>query len=135
MGIPLYDFGALLFVAPALILAFIAQMWVSSAYAHGKQAAAKMSGFLAARHILDAAGLRAVEIESIPGQLSDHYDPRAKVLRLSEEVYHGRSLSSVGIAAHEAGTRFKTPSAIYRWPFATSPSLQPASARRRACCW
>jgi Zn-dependent membrane protease YugP len=93
----------LLFVAPALILAVIAQMWVSSAYARGKQAAAKMSGFLAARHILDAAGLRSVEIESIPGQLSDHYDPRAKVLRLSEEVYHGRSLAAVGIAAHEAG--------------------------------
>jgi len=103
MGIPLYGFGALLFVAPALILAVIAQMWVSSAYARGRQAEAKMSGFLAARHILDSAGLRSVEIESIPGQLSDHYDPRAKVLRLSEEVYHGRSLSSVGIAAHEAG--------------------------------
>jgi Zn-dependent membrane protease YugP len=101
--IPYYDFGALLFVAPALILAFIAQMWVSSAYARGKQQAAKLSGFLAARNILDSAGLQQVEIESIPGQLSDHYDPRAKVLRLSEEVYHGRSLASVGIAAHEAG--------------------------------
>src|SRR6186713_709325 len=72
-GMPIYDFGALLFVAPALILAFIAQMWVSSAYARGKQAAAKMSGFLAARQILDASGLQAVEIESIPGELSDHY--------------------------------------------------------------
>jgi Zn-dependent membrane protease YugP len=102
-GMPIYDFGALLFVAPALILAFIAQMWVSSAYARGKQAAAKMSGFLAARNILDSAGLQAVEIESIPGELSDHYDPRAKVLRLSQDVYHGRSLASVGIAAHEAG--------------------------------
>src|SRR6185503_1003754 len=41
--------------------------------------------------------------ESIPGQLSDHYDPRAKVLRLSNDVYHGRSLAAVGIAAHESG--------------------------------
>ena len=46
---------------------------------------------------------RRVQVEQVPGQLSDHYDPRAKVLRLSTDVYHGRSLASVGIAAHEAG--------------------------------
>jgi Zn-dependent membrane protease YugP len=62
-----------------------------------------MSGFMAARKILDAAHLNQVDIESIPGSLSDHYDPRNKVLRLSEENYHGRSLAAVGIAAHEAG--------------------------------
>jgi Zn-dependent membrane protease YugP len=62
-----------------------------------------MSGFMAARHILDSAGLQNVGVEAIPGTLSDHYDPRAKVLRLSDDVYHGRSLAAVGIAAHEAG--------------------------------
>lgn len=103
MGLPVYDLGALLFVAPALILGLIAQVWVSSAYARGRQVAARMSGFMAARHLLDSAGLHGIEIEAIPGSLSDHYDPRAKVLRLSEDVYHGRSLASVGIAAHEAG--------------------------------
>ena len=100
---PFFDPYALIFVAPALILAFIAQMWVSSAYARGKQLAARMSGFMAARHILDSAGLHNVQIEAIPGSLSDHYDPREKVLRLSDENYHGRSLAAVGIAAHEAG--------------------------------
>jgi Zn-dependent membrane protease YugP len=100
---PSYNIGLLLFTAPALILAFVAQWMVSSAYARGNQIAARMSGFLAARHILDAAGLPGVQIEAIPGQLSDHYDPRAKVLRLSADVYHGRSLAAVGIAAHEAG--------------------------------
>lgn len=99
----IFDPYALLFIAPALILSFIAQMWVSSAYARGKQLAARMSGFMAARHILDSAGLQGVQIEPIPGSLSDHYDPRAKVLRLSDDVYHGRSLAAVGIAAHEAG--------------------------------
>jgi Zn-dependent membrane protease YugP len=99
----IFDPYALLFVAPALLLSFIAQMWISSAYARGKQIAAQMSGFMAARHILDYAGLQVVQIEAIPGSLSDHYDPRAKVLRLSEDVFHGRSLSAVGIAAHEAG--------------------------------
>jgi Zn-dependent membrane protease YugP len=53
--------------------------------------------------MLDAAGLTGVAIEETPGHLSDHYDPRDKVLRLSSDVYHNRSLSSVGIAAHEAG--------------------------------
>ena len=98
-----YNLELLLFTAPALILAFIAQMMVSSAYSRGQQIAAKMSGFAAARHILDAAGLYNVGIEAVPGHLSDHYDPRDKVLRLSGDVYHGRSLAAVGIAAHEAG--------------------------------
>lgn len=104
MGMPFfYDIRMLLFLAPALILAAIAQWWVRSAYARGQAIAAGMTGFLAARRILDAAGLNNVEIEAVPGQLSDHYDPRHKVLRLSEDNYHGRSLAAVGIAAHEAG--------------------------------
>lgn len=99
----MYDLNYLLFLAPALLLAFIAQMRVQSAYARGRNLPASMSGFAAARRILDAAGLTGVAIETVPGQLSDHYDPRQKVLRLSEDNYHGRSLAAVGIAAHEAG--------------------------------
>ena len=99
----MYDLGLLLFILPALILGIGAQFWVQSAYARGRNAPAKLSGYMAARHILDSAGLGNVQIEAIPGQLSDHYDPREKVLRLSTDVYHGRSLASVGIAAHEAG--------------------------------
>ena len=99
----MFDFHLLLFIAPAMILGFIAQAMVRSAYARGSQIAAKMSGFAAARHILDSAALYDVSIEQIPGQLSDHYDPRHKVLRLSSDVYHGRTLSAVGIAAHEVG--------------------------------
>ncbi|MCI0359773.1 MAG: zinc metallopeptidase [Planctomycetaceae bacterium] len=99
----MYDLGLLLFIAPALILAMVAQWMVSSAYARGRNIAARLSGFMAARHILDATGLGNVAIEEIPGHLSDHYDPREKVLRLSTDVYHGRSLAAVGIAAHEAG--------------------------------
>jgi len=64
---------------------------------------APLSGAAAARHVLDSAGLTGVEIEMVPGHLSDHYDPREKVLRLSSEVYQSRSLAAVGIAAHEAG--------------------------------
>jgi Zn-dependent membrane protease YugP len=97
------DLYLLLFTAPAILLALVAQWMVSSAYARGQQQGARMSGFAAARRILDAAGLGSVQIEQVPGHLSDHYDPRGKVLRLSPDVFHGRSLASVGIAAHEAG--------------------------------
>src|SRR2546421_11075540 len=96
-------FQYLLFLAPALLLAAIAQMWCSSAYHRASQIQASMSGYAAARRILDAAGLTNVQIEAIPGHLSDHYDPREKVLRLSADNYHGTSLAAVGIAAHESG--------------------------------
>jgi len=98
---PLY----LLLLAPALILAGIAQMRVRSAYAKASRvpASSGLTGAQAARDILDRNALRNVRIEQSHGTLSDHYDPRQKVLRLSQDVYHGRSLAALGIAAHEAG--------------------------------
>lgn len=98
-----FDIRYLLMMAPALLLSVLAQMWVRSAYARGQNQASSLTGFLAARRILDSAGLHNVDIEEVPGQLSDHYDPSAKVLRLSSENYHGHNLAAVGIAAHEAG--------------------------------
>src|SRR5438067_13843225 len=85
-------FQYLLFLAPALILAVIAQMWVSSAYARASQIPASMSGYAAARRILDTAGLTNVQIEAIPGRLSDHSDQREKVLRLIATHYHGTDI-------------------------------------------
>jgi Zn-dependent membrane protease YugP len=96
-------FNYLLFIAPALLLALWAQWRVRSTYAQASQAPSRLSGAAAARHILDAAGLQSIAIEPIRGELTDHYDPRDKVLRLSEGVYGSRSLAAVGIAAHEAG--------------------------------
>jgi len=96
---PLY----FLFIAPAVILGLWAQLRIQSTYARAQRLAAPLSGAAAARHILDSAGLHEVDIEQVPGHLSDHYDPRQKVLRLSPEVYHSRTLAAVGIAAHEAG--------------------------------
>jgi len=92
-----------LFILPALLLGLWAQFRIKVNYATAQQLAAPLSGAAAARHILDSAGLGNVGIEMVPGHLSDHYDPRDKVLRLSEEVYHSRTLAAVGIAAHEAG--------------------------------
>jgi Zn-dependent membrane protease YugP len=92
-----------MFLAPAMLLALWAQMKVKSTYAAAQGVAAPLSGAAAARHVLDSAGLTSIQIEQIPGQLTDHYDPRDKVLRLSPEVYQGRNVAAVGIAAHEAG--------------------------------
>ncbi|TWT31060.1 putative neutral zinc metallopeptidase [Posidoniimonas corsicana] len=98
-----FDWHYLLFLAPAMLLALWAQMRVRSTYAAASQRPASLTGAAAARHMLDSAGLQEVAIEPIRGQLTDHYDPSARVLRLSEGVYGQRNLAAVGIAAHEAG--------------------------------
>ena len=94
-----------LFVAPAMLLAAWAQMRVRSAYAEGSQIhpASGVTGAQAAAEVMRSEGLNRVEIEPVEGFLSDHYDPRHKVLRLSPGVYGDRSLAALGIAAHEAG--------------------------------
>ena len=99
----IFDPVYFLIVGPAILLALWAQMMVKSAYARAQRQPAPLSGAAAARYVLDSAGLQNVDIEMTPGHLSDHYDPRHKVLRLSQEVYQSRSLAAVGIAAHEAG--------------------------------
>lgn len=98
---PLY----FVFALPALLLGLWAQMRVRSAFAKYSQvrAVSGMTGAQAARRILDAHGLQSVAVERVDGMLSDHYDPRAKVLRLSTDVYGTPSLAAVGVAAHEAG--------------------------------
>jgi uncharacterized protein len=90
-------------IAPAILLGLWAQFRVKSTFAQASQVPARLSGAAAARFILDAAGLRDVPIEQVRGQLTDHYDPRHKVLRLSQGVYGQRNMAAVGIAAHEAG--------------------------------
>ncbi|MCB0359006.1 MAG: zinc metallopeptidase, partial [Bdellovibrionales bacterium] len=94
-----------IFVGPALLLAMWAQFKVKSAYHTASQirAASGMSGAEVASQILAASGVPGVGIEQTQGFLGDHYDPKKKVLRLSPDVYSGRSLAALGIAAHEAG--------------------------------
>jgi Zn-dependent membrane protease YugP len=98
-----FDSTYFLLLGPAFLLALWAQYRVKHTFATANQVPASLSGAAAARHILDSAGLGNVDIEMTPGMLTDHYDPRANVLRLSEPVYHGRTQAAVGIAAHEAG--------------------------------
>jgi uncharacterized protein len=98
---PLY----LLFMLPGMLLAAWAQLKVQSAFHEAKQirAASGASGAEAAAVIIKQAGLQGVAIEPSDGFMSDHYDPRARVLRLSPDVYGGHSLAALGVAAHEAG--------------------------------
>ena len=90
---------------PALIIAAIAQMKVSSAYNKYSKInnMRGITGADTARHILDAKGLFNVPIEVNSGKLKAHYDHKAKVMRLSNDVYYGTSIAAVGVAAHESG--------------------------------
>ncbi len=95
----------MIILVPAFILAVWAQMKVRSTYnTYKKVAAARgLSGAEVARYILQRNGVYDVEVEAVPGELSDHYDPRSKKVRLSESNYHSNSIAAVAVAAHETG--------------------------------
>lgn len=106
----MYPFGfafdsTVILLIPSIILAMYAQSKVRSTFAKYLRVGSKRgySGYQVARHILDNNGMRDVPIEISRGQLSDHYDPRKRVVRLSNDVYHGHSLASISVAAHETG--------------------------------
>lgn len=105
MFLPFFDPMYFVFALPALLVMLYAQFKVRWAYGRysREQNMAGISGAQVARHLLDSAGLSDVPIEVVPGDLSDHYDPRNRVLRLSEHVYHSPSVAAMGIAAHEVG--------------------------------
>ena len=90
---------------PGVILASLASFYTKSTFSHYSRVAASsgMTGAEAARRLLENAGIRNVRIERTGGFLSDHYDPSAQVLRLSDGVYESRSLAAIGVACHEAG--------------------------------
>lgn len=116
---------------PGLLLGLYAQFKLQSVYKRYRAMAASsgMTGAQAARLILDQAGLTGMQIHETPGQLSDHYDPRKKALFLSHDIYHGRSIASVGVAAHEAGhaLQHKAAYAPLHWRMAMVPITQFAS--------
>lgn len=100
----LYD-STFLILIPAIILALYAQWKVQSTFRRYSdvRAGTGYTGAQMAEELLRRQGITDVKVESIPGMLGDHYDPRTKVLRLSPEVYGSNSLAAVGVAAHEAG--------------------------------
>ncbi len=100
-----FDPMYLLFMLPGLALSMWASFRVKSTFRKYSEVRAQsgLSGAQAAAELLNRKGIHDVTVEEVQGFLSDHYDPGAKVLRLSPDVYHGRSLASLGVAAHEAG--------------------------------
>ncbi|MDA1330036.1 MAG: zinc metallopeptidase [Chloroflexi bacterium] len=100
-----YNSSYLIFMLPAFLLMMLAQWYVSSAYKRWSNVPNRsgLSGAEVARRLVDRAGLYGVEIEQVQGRLSDHYDPRKKILRLSAGVAQGQSIAAAAIAAHELG--------------------------------
>jgi uncharacterized protein len=102
----MYPFdGSFIVLIPAILFALYAQSKVKSTFARFLKVAARKgyTGREVARAILDGKNLQNVPVEMAQGYLSDHYDPRSRVLRLSREVYQGTSVAAVSVAAHEVG--------------------------------
>ncbi|MBQ3118338.1 MAG: zinc metallopeptidase [Clostridia bacterium] len=100
-----FDNYYLLLVVPAIIISVVAQIKVQSTYGKYSKVFAKgtKTATEVTRAILDMNGLQNVQIEAVSGKLSDHYDPRTNVIRLSDSVRGDVSVASIGVAAHEAG--------------------------------
>ncbi|MCY6959471.1 zinc metallopeptidase [Clostridium brassicae] len=101
---PIFD-STFIILIPAMLISLWAQMKVKSAfYKYSKVRSINgYTGAQVARMILDAEGLYDVPVQHIGGNLTDHYDPRARVMRLSEDVYGSTSIAAIGVAAHETG--------------------------------
>ena len=103
---PFFFFDStMILLIPCIVLALYAQSRVRSAYSKYSQvgSAAGITGAETARRLLREQGIVDVAVEETGGTLSDHYDPRAKVVRLSSGIYHGRHLAGLAVAAHEVG--------------------------------
>jgi len=100
-----FDIYYLIFIIPAMIISLIAQSKVTSTFNRYNSVLNRRgyTGAQVARKILDANGLNNVSIEHVSGNLSDHFDPRTNVVRLSDSTYNSTSVGAVGVAAHEVG--------------------------------
>jgi Zn-dependent membrane protease YugP len=101
----IFDPMYFVFMLPAIAFVMFAQWKVTSTFKKYSNVPTnhRMTGAQVAQEILRSNGIYDVEVERVPGQLSDHYDPRSKKLRLSEPVYGSTSVAAVGVAAHEVG--------------------------------
>jgi uncharacterized protein len=97
--------STMILLIPGILLGLFAQYKITKTFNKYMKvrASSGLKGVDAATQILEEAGIFDVRVEETPGHLTDHYDPKAKKLRLSTEVYHGTSLAALGVAAHEAG--------------------------------
>ncbi len=99
------DYWYLILVVPAIIFSLIASAGVNSAFKKYSKVASRggITGAESARRVLMANGVTGVKIESVSGDLTDHFDPKTNTIRLSDAVYGAATVAAVGVAAHEAG--------------------------------
>ena len=111
-GYGMYGYGFGLGLDPTIFLVLIgvllslwAQKWVNSTFARYSRVRSfsGMTGAEAARRLLNAQGIYDVTVQPVSGKLTDHYDPRTKVVKLSDSVYNATSVAAIGVAAHECG--------------------------------
>ena len=100
-----FDYWYIVLVIPAVIFSLIAQYKVTSTFKKYSSVlnGRGINGMQTARKILDSNGLYNIKVEHVSGNLTDHYDPKAGVIRLSDSVYNSTSVAAIGVAAHEAG--------------------------------
>lgn len=100
-----FDRWYMILIVPAIIISLIAQIAVKSTFSKYSNIRTMrgLTGAQAAEAVLRKNGVVGVRIEQISGQLTDHYDPKTNVIRLSDSVYNSNSIAAVGVAAHEAG--------------------------------
>lgn len=105
-----FDYTYIIFIIPCIIISLICQVRVKTAFSkYGSIPNSRgMTGAQAAEYVLCQNGVTDVRIEPVQGKLTDHYDPRTNVIRLSEAVYNVNSVAAVGVAAHEAGHAVQT---------------------------
>ena len=100
-----YNLNYLIYMLPCFILSLICNIMVKSNFSKYSQIAnsRRLTGAQAAQQVLSAHGVTGVRIEPVHGSLTDHFDPRSNVIRLSETVYNAKTVAAVGVACHEAG--------------------------------
>jgi hypothetical protein len=136
----MYPFGfffdpTMIILIPAILFATYAQSKVQGTFNRYLRVGSRSgyTGAQVARMILDKNGLYDVRIELIPGRLTDHYDPIKKVLRLSSQVYHGTSIASQGVAAHEAGHAIQHANGYF--PLVLRNSIAPVASFSARFVW
>lgn len=130
-----YDSTWFILVLPALLFSMYAQMKIKTTFTKYLQIPSQtgLTGSQVARFILDKNGLSNVRIEPIAGSLTDHYDPRTEVVRLSQNVFGGSSIAAVSVAAHEVGHAIQHANSYF--PLSLRSALAPIASFGSRLVW
>lgn len=99
----MHQLNLLVYLLPALACGLAAEIWMSLLLRAARSRSTEISGYAAARRILESASRGDISVQQTPGRLTDYFDPSSDTLRLSEAVFHGRHVAAVAVAGHEAG--------------------------------